>query len=145
MAITVDLIIVSLLKITSVSPSLVVVSVDDPVPVPDDETELEKLVESNDTDLDEVIKFGSLCLVMIPEAFLSNSISTADIVANNHVYHIDFGNLHDDETIVAGSKSKAYRLNKVDTTIFYNDSPWTKMDGGAGVSVTNLVSLLHNV
>ena len=60
---------------------------------------------------------------MIPETFLSSSISTTDVVANNSVYQIDFDNLHDDETAVAGSKIKTYRLNKVDTTVFYDDSP----------------------
>ena len=80
------------------------------------------LVESSDADLDEVIKFGSLCSVMIPKTFLSSGISTTDVVANNPVYHIDLGNLHDDKTVVAGSKSKTYRLNKIDTTVFYDDS-----------------------
>ena len=127
MKITVDPIIVPPSKITSVSPSLVALSIDDPVPVPDDETELEKLVESSDVDLDEVIIFGSLCLLMIPKTFLSTGISTTNIVANNPVYHIDIGNLHNDETIVAGSKSKTCCLNKVDTTII------------------NLVTLLHSV
>ena len=106
---------------------------------------MEKLVESSDSDLDEVIKFGSLCLVMIPEIFLSTGISTADIVANNPVYHIDLGTLHDDATIVAGIHRKIHHVNKIDTTIFYDDSPQAQMNGGAGVSVTNLVSILHNV
>ena len=81
------------------------------------------MVASSDADLDEIIKFGSLCLVIIPETFLSSGISTADIVADNPVYHIDLGNLHDDETVVPGSKSKTHRVNKVDTTLFYDDSP----------------------
>ena len=123
MAITVDPITVSPSKITSVSPSLVAVSIDEPEPVSDDEAELEKLVASSDADLDEVIKFGSLCLVTIPETFLSCGISTANVVADNPVYHIDLGTLHDDKTVVAGSKTKTYHLNKVDTTLFYNDSP----------------------
>ena len=80
---------------------------------------MEKLVASNNSDLDEVIKFGSLCLVMIPEIFLS----TADIIANNPVYHINLGTLHDDDTIVAGSHRKIHRVNKIDTTISYDDSP----------------------
>ena len=78
MVITVDPVIVPPSKVTSISPSLVAVSVDDPVPVLDDEKELEKLVESSDADLDKTIKFGSLCQVMIPETFISVSISTAD-------------------------------------------------------------------
>ena len=122
MAITVDPIPLSPSKITSVSPSLVAVSIDEPDPIPNEEVELEKLVESSDSDLDEVIRFGSLCSVMIPEMFLSCGISTGDVVADNPVYHIDLGNLHDDKTVVAGSKTKTYRLNKVDTTVFYNDS-----------------------
>ena len=61
------------------------------------------------------------------------------------MYHIDLGNLNDDETVVAGSKSKIYRINKVDTTLFYDDSPRAQMNGGAGVSVINLVSILHSV
>ena len=131
-------------KITSISPSLVVIAIDDPVPVLNDEAELKKLVESSDANLDKVIKFGSLCLVMIPETFHSTGISTTNIVANNPVYHIDLGNLHNDDTIVAGNKSKTYCLNKVDNTVFYDDSPWDQMDSGASVSITNLVSLLHN-
>ena len=63
---------------------------------------------------------------MIPETFLSTGISTADVVTNNH---IDLGSLYDDETVVAGSKTKTYRLNKVDTTVFYDDSPQAQMDG----------------
>ena len=83
--------------------------------------------------------------VMIPETFLSSGISTADVVTNNSVYQIDLGNLHDDDTVVAGSKNKIYCLNKVNNTVFYNDSPQAQMDGRVGVSVINLVSLLHNV
>ena len=143
MAITIDPIPVSPSTITSVSPSLVAVSIDEPEYVPDEEVELEKLVASSDSDLDEVIKFGSLCSVMIPETFLSCGISTADVVADNPVYHIDLGTLQDDETVVAGSK--ILNLNKIDTTLFYDDSPRAQMDGGAGVSVTNLVSIFHNV
>ena len=81
---------------------------------------------------------------MIPENFLSSGVSTADVVADDPVYHIDLGNLHNDDTIVAGNKSKTYCLNKVDNTVFYDDSPWDQMDSGASVSITNLVSLLHN-
>ena len=87
-----------------------------------------------------MIKFESLCSVIIPENFLSSGISTADVVADNH---IDLGNQHDDETVLAGIKTKIYCLKKVDTTLFYNDSPQVQMNGGAGMSVTNLVSLLH--
>ena len=143
MAITVNPIPVSPSKITPVSPSLVAVSIDMPEHVSDDEAELEKLVASSDADLDEVIRFGSLCLVMISETFLSCGIPTADVVADNPVYHIDLGTLHGDETVVAGSKTT--RLNKINTTMLYDDSPQAQMDGGAGVSVTNLVSILHNV
>ena len=103
------------------------------------------MVASSDVDLDEIIKFGSLCSVMIPETFLSNKISTADVVTDNPMYHIDLVNVHDDKIVVVGSKSKTYRLNKVDTTLFYNDSSQAQMNGGTGVSVTNLVSLLHNI
>ena len=145
MAIIVNPIPVSPSKITSVSLSLVAVSINEPEHVSDDEVELEKLVASSDSDLDEVIKFGSLCLVMIPEIFLSTGISTADIVANNPVYHIDLGTLHDDATIVAGIHRKIHHVNKIDTTIFYDDSPQSQIDGGAGVSITNLVSLLHDI
>ena len=145
MEVTIDPIIVLPSKITSVSPSLVAVSVDDSVPVPDDKEELEKLVESSDEGLDEVIKFGSLCLVMISEIFLSPGISTIGVVASNPVHHVDLGTLHDDETIFAGSKSKIHCLNKVDATVFYDDSPWAQIDGGASMSVTNLISLLHSV
>ena len=65
MVITVDQIIVPPSKITSVSSSLVVVSMNEPVPVPDDEAELEKLMASNDADLDQIIKFPSLCSVYV--------------------------------------------------------------------------------
>ena len=57
---------------------------------------------------------------MIPQTFLSSSISTIDVVADNH---IDLGNLHDDKTVITGSKTKTYRLSKVNTTVFYDDSP----------------------
>ena len=80
---------------------------------------------------------------MIPETFLSCGISTADVVADNSVYHIDLGTLQDEETVVAGSK--IINLNKLNTTLFYDDSPRAQMNGGAGVSVTNLVSILHHV
>ena len=60
---------------------------------------------------------------MIPKTFLSACISTADIVADNPVHHIDLGTLQHDETIVAESKSKIYCFNKVDVTIFSDDSP----------------------
>lgn len=60
---------------------------------------------------------------MIPKTSLSAGISTADIIADNAVYHIDLGTLHDDETVVTGSKSKIYCLNKVDATIFYDEFP----------------------
>ena len=81
---------------------------------------------------------------MIPETFLSSGISTADVVAGDPVYCIDLCNLHDDETIVAGSKSKSYRINKVDTTLFYDEFSRAHLDGDAGVSVTNLVSILQD-
>ena len=81
---------------------------------------------------------------MIPETFLSSGISTVNVVADNPVYHIDPDNLHNDNTVVVGSKTKTYHLNKVNTTLVYNDSSQTQMDSGTGVSVTNLVSLLHN-
>ena len=59
MAITVDPIPLSRIKVPSVSPStqpsLVVVSIDEPDPIPDEEVKLEKLVESSNSDLDEVI------------------------------------------------------------------------------------------
>ena len=82
---------------------------------------------------------------MVPYTFLFSGIFTADVVAGDPVYHIDLGNLHDDKTVVAGSKSKIYRINNINTTLFYDDSPRAQMDGGAGVSVTNLVSILHGV
>ena len=121
MALTIDPLPISPSTIISVSPSLVAVSIEKPEHVPDEEAELEKLVASSDAELDEVIKFGSLCSVMIPETLLSCGISTADVVADNPVYHIDLGTLQDDETVVAGSK--IHRLNKIDTTLFYDDSP----------------------
>lgn len=81
---------------------------------------------------------------MIPETFLSASIQTADIVANNSVHHIDFGTLYDDETVVTGSKRKINRLNKVNASIFYDNYLQAQMDGRASVSISNLTSLLHN-
>ena len=135
MAITIDPITVSPSKITSVSPSLVAVSIDEPELIPNEEAGLEKLVELSDSNLDEVIKFGSLCSVMIPETFLSCGSSTADVVADNPVYRLDFGTLQDDETVVAGSK--ILNLNKMDTTLFYDDSPRAQMDGGTRVSITS--------
>ena len=124
MAVTVDPITVLPSKITSVSPSLVAVIIDELDPVSNEEAELEKLEAISDADLDEITKFGSLFSVIVPDTFLSSGIFTADVVASDPVYHIDLGNLYDDETVVAGSKSKIYRINKiVDTTLFYNDSP----------------------
>ena len=82
---------------------------------------------------------------MIPRTFLSTGISTADIAVNNLVHHIDFGTLHDEETVANGSKSKMYCLNKVDATVFYYDFSLAQMDCGNGVSVINLISLLYNV
>ena len=79
------------------------------------------MVASSDADLDEIIKVGSLCSVMVPDTFLSSGISTVDVVAGDPVYHIDLGTLHDDKMIVAGSKSKIYCINKVNTTLFYDD------------------------
>ena len=57
---------------------------------------------------------------MIPETFMSTGISTSDIVTNNRVHHIELGTLHDDETVVAGSKNKVYCLNRVDSTFFHD-------------------------
>ena len=145
MVITVDPITVLPSKITSVSPSLVAVIIDEPEPVPNEEAKFERVISSSDADLDEIIKFGSLCSVMIPDTFLSSGISIVDVVVGDPVYHIDLGNLHDDKTVVAGSKSKIYCINNVNTTLFYDDSPRAQMDGGDGVSITNLVSILHNV
>ena len=103
-------------------------------------------MESSDGDLGEIICLGSLCSIMIPKISLSAGISTADIVADNPVYHIDLSALHDNETVIAGSKSnsKTYCLNKINITIFYDDSPQAQMDDTAGVPVRNLISLLHN-
>ena len=145
MAITVDSITVLPSKITSVSPSLVTITIDEPGPIPNEDAELVKLVASSDADLVEITKFGSLCSVMVPDAFLSSGISTTDVVGGDTVYHIDLGNLHHDRTVVAGSKSKIYRINKVDTTLFLVDSPRARMDGGTWVSVTNLVGILLNL
>ena len=97
LAIKVDTIPLSRSKILSVSPStqpsLIAVSIDGPNPISDEEVELEKLVESSDSSLDEVIQFDSLCSVMIPETFLSCGISTTDVVADNPVHHINLGTL----------------------------------------------------
>ena len=123
MTITVDPTIVPPLKIPSISPSLVAVSIDELVLVPDNKTELEKLVEVSDADLNVVIKLGSLCSVMIPKTFLSSGISTADVVANNSVYHITLSNLHDDKTVVAGSKIKPTVSTKLILLSFFDDSP----------------------
>lgn len=98
-AITLELIIPSPSKITFVSPKLVVVSSDEHVPVPDNEAELERLVES-----DEIICFGSRCSVIIPQTFCATGISTVGIVPDNPVHHIDPGALHNDKKIVAEKK-----------------------------------------
>ena len=91
MVITLEPIVSSPSKITSVSPSLVAISVDESVPVPDNKVELEILVELSDGDSDEVVCFRSLCSVMILKTFLSAGISAVDIVVYNPVYHIDLG------------------------------------------------------
>ena len=111
MAITADFITVPPSKITSVSPSLVAVSINEPIRASNNKAELEKLAVSSDAELNEMIKFRSLCSVKIPEIFLSRGIFTVNVVADNPVYHIDLDNLHDDKTVVAGSKTKTYRLN----------------------------------
>ena len=90
-----------------------------------------------------VIHFGSLCSVIIPDAFLSTSTVTVDIVADEPIHHIDLGTLQDDDTVVAGSC--VYHINHVDATVFYDDEPRAQMDGGAGVLVTNFLSILHSV
>ena len=64
------------------------------------------LAESSNADLDEVIKFRSLCSVTIVDIYLSTGIFTTDIAADIPVYCIDLGKLHDDGTIVAGRKRK---------------------------------------
>ena len=119
-------------KYCSSRKSSISTALDEPEPIPDEGVELEKLIESSDSDLDKVIQFGCLSSVLIHETFLSCGISTADL-----------GTLQDEDTVVTGSKS--INLNKLDTAIFYDDSPRAQMDGGVGVSVTNLVSILHNV
>ena len=56
--------------------------------------ELEKLGESSDVDLDEVICFGSLCSVMILELLFSTGISITDVVTGNSIHPIEFGTLY---------------------------------------------------
>ena len=85
-----------------------------------------------------------VCVQLWFPIHFSAGISTTNLVANNPVYYIDLGDLYDDETVVAGSKSKVYCLNKVDATIFC-DSFWAQIDNRVGVSILNLISLLHNV
>ena len=103
------------------SQSLVVVFVQKPVSVPDDDVEFEKLMEASNEHLNEVISYRSLCYVMIPKTFLSACISTIDNAANNPAHHIDLGTLYYDEIVVAGSKSEIYCLNKVDDNVFYDN------------------------
>ena len=145
MAITVDPIVPSPSKVTSVSPSLVAVSIDEPIPVLNDEAELEKLVESSDRDIDEVICFRSLCSVMIPEIFLSAGTSTADIVANNPVYHITLVLYMITRPLLLKIKVKTIFSIQLMPLSFMMTPLWAQMDSEASMSVTNLINLLHNV
>ena len=51
--------------------------------------------------------------------------------------------IHNDDTVVAGFT--IYPINNVDATVFYDNKPCAQMDGGASVSDTNLLNILHNV
>ena len=53
-------------------------------------------------------KIQKTIFLTISDTILFICISIANIVAANPLYHIDFGNLHNNETIVAGSKCKTY-------------------------------------
>ena len=80
------------------------------------EAELEKLIESSDSDLEVVIYFGSFCPITTPDNFLSAGISTANVVADEPIYRVSIGTLQHNETVVAGSC--IHCLYSTDKTIF---------------------------
>ena len=105
----------------------------------DEDAELEKLVESSDADLEDIVRFGSLCSVLIPDYCLSTGISTADVFGDNPA---DMDCSPDDDTITTGNILS--KINCPDHVVFY-DEPRAQMDGGAKTTVTNMLALLHDV
>jgi hypothetical protein len=102
----------------------------------EDDAELEKLVDSTEDDLDDVIAYKSLSTVTVPD-FVVNGIATSDILGDDY-----YGDDHEnncDATVTAD-------VNKIgnNESIFY-DKIRAQMDGGPKISVTNLLMLLHNV
>jgi hypothetical protein len=102
----------------------------------EDDAELEKLIDSTEDDLDDAIAYKSLSTVTVPN-FVVNGIATSDVLGDD--YYGDDHETNCDATVTAG-------VNKIDNneSIFY-DEIRAQMDGGAKVSVTNLLMLLHNV
>ena len=107
--------------------------------VVDEDAELEKLVASSDADLEDIVRFGSLCSVLIPDYCLSTGISTADVFGDNPA---DMDCSPDDDTITTGNILS--KINCPDHVVFY-DEPRAQMDGGAKTTVTNMLALLHDV
>ena len=101
-----------------------------------DEAELEKLIDSTEDDLDDVIAYKSLATVIVPD-FVLNGAATSDVFGDD--YYGDDHEANCDVTVTAGIN----QLNNNDT-VFY-DEVRAQMDGGAKVSVTNLLHMLHNV
>jgi hypothetical protein len=84
-----------------------------------------------------VIEYKSLATVTLPD-FVINGIATIDVFGDD--YYGDDHEANCDETVTAGIN----KLGSKNETIFY-DVVRAQIDGGAKVSVTNLLTLLHKV
>jgi hypothetical protein len=119
---------------TSISPELstTIETVDN-----NDEAALEKLINSTEDDLDDVIAYKSLATVPMPDSIISG-IATSDVFGDD--YYGDDHVTNCDETVTVGTN----KLGHNSETLFY-DEVRAQIDGGAKVSVTNLLTLLHKV
>jgi hypothetical protein len=102
-----------------------------------DDVALEKIIDSAEDDLDDVIRYKSLATVTLPD-FVITGIATSDVFGDDY-----YGDDHEadcDETVTAGIN----RLGINNETLFYVVAR-AQIDGGAKVSVANLLTLLHKV
>jgi hypothetical protein len=100
----------------------------------EEDSALEKLIDSTEDDLDDVIAYKSLATVTLPD-FVVSGIATSDVFGDDY-----YGNDHEancDETVTAGIN----KLGNNNETLFY-DVARAQIYGGAKVSVTNLLALL---
>jgi hypothetical protein len=103
-----------------------------------DDAALEMLIDSTENGLDDVIAYKSLATVPLPD-FVISCIATSDVLGDH--YYGDDHEANCDETITTAGINKLGNNNK---TLFY-DEVCAQIDGGAKVSVTNLLTLLHKV